>query len=370
MKICVIGAGSGGRAFSAYLSSKGHLVSLYNRSFSRIADIRKSRGIRAMGELEGFFLVDIVTQNLPLALKGAKIIIVVTPASAHGEIAKEIAPFLEDGQIIILNPGRTFGSLEVQRIIEEIRGKIPIFIGETQTLLFTSRALEGNKVEIIKIKNQVDFSCFPEKYTDLIYEILKEIFPQLNPIDDYLELTLNNIGMLLHPTISLFNAGLMDFGKKFKFYSEGTTPRVCLVLEKIEMEINAIFEKLGLKQFKYFKWAKKSYGIKADSIYEAIQKIEEYKNIYAPPQLITRYFTEDVPTGLVPISSIGKHLGIKTETIDSVINLSSTLCGINFRKIGRTLDNLQANSLIDERIGDIRDYTRTKISIPRKIYYD
>jgi opine dehydrogenase len=266
---------------------------------------------------------------------------VVTPASAHREIAENISPYLTDGQIILLNPGRTFGAVEFIRVIEEKRGKFPIFVGETQTLLFTSRALENNKVDILKIKDSVNFTCFPDKYTDLIYNIIKDVFPQLNPIDDYLEVTLNNIGMLLHPTISLFNAGLMDFGKEFKFYSEGTTPRVCLVLENIEMEINKIFEKLGLKQLRFSKWAEKSYGVKAESIYQAIQQVAVYKDINAPTQLITRYFTEDVPTGLVPISSLGAFLNVQTPTINSIIYLSSLLCGMDFNKIGRTIQNLE-----------------------------
>ena len=350
MRFCVVGAGSGGRAFAAYISSKGYSVSLYNRSFSRISDIIEKGGINASGEITGFYPLDLITQDLKLAVKKAKIIMVVTPASAHKQIAHQIASYLTEGQIIILNPGRTFGSIEFLKNIEKHRGKIPIFVGETQTLLFTSRQLHRNGVNILKIKDSVEFSCFPDKYTDLIYEVLKDIFPQIEPIDDYFEVTLNNIGMLLHPTISLFNAGLIDFGKKFKFYKEGTTPRVCLVLEKIEMEINNIFEKLGLKQLRYHKWAKHSYGVKAESIYKAIQKVEAYQDIYAPKQLITRYFTEDVPTGLVPISSLGQFLGIPTPTIDSVIHLASILCGIDFMKEGRTVDKLQIENFLKEKL--------------------
>ncbi len=365
MNVCVIGAGSGGRAFAAYLSSKEHKVRLYNRSFSRISDIQKSKSIQASGVLKGIFNLDLVTQNIERAVRDVNIIMVVTPASAHREIAEKVAPYLTDGQIIILNPGRTFGAIEFIRVIEEKRGKIPIFIGETQTLLFTSRALNQNKVNILKIKDSVDFSLFPDKYNDIIYEIIKDIFPQLNPVDDYLQVTLNNIGMLLHPTISLFNAGLMDYGKSFKFYKEGTTPRVCLVLEKIEMEINQIFEKLGLKQLLFPKWARNSYGIQANSIYEAIQKIDAYKDIIAPKQLITRYFTEDVPTGLVPIASLGKYLGIATPIIDSVIHLASILCGIDFSKIGRTVENLGVKNILEERILEIEAYIENDIYIPK-----
>ncbi len=350
MKFCVIGAGSGGRAFAAYLSSKGYPVSLYNRSFTRIYEIQKEGGIEANGELEGFFPLDLVTLDIKIAVKDADVIMVVTPASAHGDVAKHVAPHLKRGQIIILNPGRTFGSVEFLRVVEKERGKLSIFVGEMQTLLFTCRALEGNEVNIIKIKDSVKFSTFPNKHVSLIYERIKEVFPQLVPVDDYLEVTLNNIGMLLHPAISLMNAGMMDFGKKFKFYKEGATSKVCQVLENVELELNEIFQKLGLRQSKYHEWAKKSYDVNAMSIYDAIQKVDAYKDVNAPDQLITRYFTEDVPTGLVPISSLGAFFEVQTPTIESIICLSSILCGINFKKTGRTLQKLQLNDYILTRL--------------------
>jgi opine dehydrogenase len=289
-----------------------------------------------------------------MAVKDSDIILIVTPAFAHKSIAEQISPYLTEDHIIILNPGRTFGSVEFLRTIQKQRGNIPIIVGETQTLLFTCRELKGNQVNIIKIKNSVNFSTYPDKYTDLIYEVLRDVFPQLVPIDDYLEVTLNNIGMLLHPALSLFNAGPIDCGKEFKFYKEGATPQICQVLEEIQVELNGIFRILGLKQIWYDKWAEKCYGICANSVYDAIQKVDAYKNIYAPTELVTRYFTEDVPTGLVPIASIGKFLGINTPTIDSIIHLSSIICGINFRKKGRTIQNLQLESYLKERLTKMR----------------
>lgn len=350
MKFCVIGAGNGGRAFAAYLSSKDYSVNLYNRSFSRIADIKKNNKIKASGEINGCFPINLVTQDLKLAVKDVDIILIVTPASAHKDVAEKISSYLSPDQIIILNPGRTFGAVEFRRIIENKGISFPIFIAETQTLLFTSRQLKKNGVKILKIKNLVDFSAFPEKDILFMYDTLKDVFPQLNPVDDYLGMTLNNIGMLLHPTLSLLNASAIDSGKKFKFYVEGVTNRTCEVLETIQNELNKIFKILGLKQLRFCKWANKSYGIKENSIFKAIQKIKAYENINAPKELITRYFTEDVPTGLVPISSLAKFLGIETPVIDSVINLSSILCGKNFRNEGRTIERLALEALIKNRI--------------------
>ena len=87
MKFCVIGAGNGGRAFAAYLSSKGHPVNLYNRSFSRIADIKKKVGVIASGEIKGYFPCNLITQDLELAVRDVDVILVVVPASAHKDIA-------------------------------------------------------------------------------------------------------------------------------------------------------------------------------------------------------------------------------------------------------------------------------------------
>ncbi len=353
MRFCVIGAGNGGRAFAAYLSSKGHCVNLYNRSYSRICDIKKKGGIKGKGKLKGFFPIDLITQNLNLAVKDVDIILIVTPASAHKSIAKNIAHLLSNDQIILLNPGRTFGAVEVRSIIERERGNLPVFIAETQTLLFTSRQLKKNEVQILTIKDSVDFSAFPEKDTFFISDTLRDVFPQMNPSDNYLQVTLNNIGMLLHPTLSLLNASAMDYGRKFNFYAQGASIHTCEILETLQMEFRKIFEKLNLKQINFCEWVEKSYGFKANSIYKAIQKIEAYKNIVAPKELITRYFTEDVPTGLVPMASLGEFLEISTPIIDSIINLSSILCGIDFKKEGRNILNLKlANYLTKQMKGE------------------
>jgi opine dehydrogenase len=352
MKFCIIGAGNGGRAFAAYLSSKGHPVNLYNRSLTRIIDIQKKSGIKASGEIKGFFPINLVTQDLDLAVRDVDVILIVVPASAHKDIAKKIVNCLSRDQIILLNPGRTFGAVEFRRTIEKEGIKFPIFIAETQTLLFTSRQLKKNSVRILKIKKSVDLAAFPDKNTFFIYDTLKDVFPQLNPTDDYLEMTLNNIGMLLHPTLSVLNAGAMDSGKEFKFYTEGATSRTCEILESLQYEISKIFAILGLKQFNFCNWANKSYGIKKKSIYDTVQNITAYRKINAPKQLITRYFTEDVPTGLVPISSLAKFLGVKTPILDSIINLSSILCGIKFRTEGRTIVELDLEEYIKKRIAN------------------
>jgi len=58
-----------------------------------------------------------------------------------------------------------------------------------------------------------------------------------------------------------------------------------------------------------------------------------------------RYLDEDVPTSLVPISSIGKKFNVQTPTIDSVIHLASILSNKDYMKEGRTVERLHLENL-------------------------
>ena len=59
-----------------------------------------------------------------------------------------------------------------------------------------------------------------------------------------------------------------------------------------------------------------------------------------------RYITEDVPTGLVPLSSLGKRLNIPTPTINSIIGLANALFNFDFYKNGRTMEKVGIPSRI------------------------
>ncbi len=44
---------------------------------------------------------------------------VVTPSSAHREIASDARAHLKDGQIVVLHPGRTCGAIEFTKVLED-----------------------------------------------------------------------------------------------------------------------------------------------------------------------------------------------------------------------------------------------------------
>ena len=120
MRFLVIGAGHGGKGMAAHLALMGFPVSLYNRTPENIAVIKARGGIELTsydGGPHGFGELVLATSDIAEALENADVIMAVLPSTAHADIARAAAPHMRDGQIIVMNPGRTGGALEFAQIL-------------------------------------------------------------------------------------------------------------------------------------------------------------------------------------------------------------------------------------------------------------
>jgi len=351
MKVAVLGAGNGGQALAGYLSIKGFSVNLYNRSEKRIRKIRKNGGIQLGGRFKEFAHLDCITTNIRKALDAVDLIMVVVPALAHKYIAEICAPHLSEGQIVVLNPGRTGGALEFQNTLKEYGAKENVCIAETQTFLFVSRVI-GSEARITGIKNVVPAAALPSSDTEKVVNILKKIHPSFTEAENILETGLSNIGAVFHPSTMIFNMGRIESKGNFSYYFEGITPQVAHFLEKLDRERRKVAHVFGVKTIAAQKWLKKVYGSCGTSLYERIQDNGKYKGVAAPATVVHRYIFEDIPTGLVPIASLGNYLGVRTPVINSVISIATQFYGVDFRKTGRTVESLGLQGMEKQEIID------------------
>jgi opine dehydrogenase len=100
----------------------GFHVTLYNRTFYHITALKARGGIDlecAEGGPHGFAKLALVTSDLKEALQDAQMVMVVVPSSAHADVDKSAAPYLKDGQIVVLHPGRTCGALEFSKVLRD-----------------------------------------------------------------------------------------------------------------------------------------------------------------------------------------------------------------------------------------------------------
>ncbi|MFZ4617528.1 MAG: NAD/NADP octopine/nopaline dehydrogenase family protein [Rectinemataceae bacterium] len=353
---CVVGAGNGGMAMAAHLGVMGFRVRLFNRTDEHLEGVRWHGGIKVEGEVEGFGPVELATSSMEEALEGVDIAMVVTPSTAHRGLASLMAPHLRDKQIVVLNPGRTGGALEFLKQIREdgLIGK-PI-IAEVQTFLYASRALSRYEAKIFRIKNEVPLAALPAHQTAEVLRRLEPAFPWFSPGGDVLSTSLENIGAVFHPALTILNGGWIEATHgDFDYYSDGITPSVALVLERIDAERLHVARLLGVRSVSSREWLYQSYDSHGDDLCEAIKNTEAYRGIRAPVNLQHRYIWEDVPMSLVPLSSLGKALGAPTPTIDLIIELASILHGRDYRAEGRTIESLGLAGLTVKEIRKLVD---------------
>lgn len=345
VRYAVIGAGNGGLAMAGYLALKGFSVNLYNRTREKLEALISYPVITLSGSIEGEGILNLVTGDIGEAVQNTDIIMVTVPATGHRHMAEAMAPYLRDGQIIVLNPGRTGGALEVYETIRKSGCGKNIVVAEAQTFIYACRATGPDSARIFSVKHEVALSAVPARSTRRVVRLLSGAYPQFVAVKDVMETSLNNFGAIFHPAPTLLNSGHIERGQTFEYYLEGITPSIGQMLERLDAERMKVARALGVKAVSAREWLEESYGAKGDSIYEAIQNNPAYKGLTAPKGLETRYIYEDVPCSLVPIASIAEHLGIETPAVDTIIRLAAMMTGRDFRGEGRTVDKLGLKGL-------------------------
>lgn len=400
VKFAVLGAGNVGSAMAAYLAIIGCDVKLYNRTQENINNIQQCGGIylRYTPDLEDeifpegtehleteiksdyslspvtekiieedvkyvFGKINTISSNIKEVIRDRDVIIVAVTATGHKYIARECAPYLRDGQTILLSPGRCFGAIEFYKIVNDYYKpkRMPdITIAEAQTSIYTSRYTTPRSVRIFGVKFSVDIATIPSFKVKDVVNLLGDIYPQLTPTDNILKTSLGNVGGIFHVPITILNTTKIDRRQNFKYYIDGITEHTAPIIEDVDKERLLIAKELGVKVISARKWLYQKYGSVGADLYEAIQNTRAYREIKSPESINHRYIWEDVPASLVPLSSLGKKLQIPTPMIDSFIYQAISALrkyfNIDFFESGRTMENL---GLKDMSIGEIKRIIET-----------
>jgi opine dehydrogenase len=348
----VVGAGHGGTAMAGHLALKGAPVFLFNRTAERLTAIQEQKGIFLEGELEGFGRLQSASSDPAEIIPEADVILVALPATAHRWAAEICAPYLRDGQMVILNPGRTFGALEFLMVLKAKKVTADVCVGEAQTFIYASRRSGPASARVFAIKNAVPLACIPAFKTPAVVRSLSEMLPNFMCAGNILETSFNNIGSVFHPALMVMNAGWIEDESNFEFYMQGGSESVCNVLERVDAERVAVGQALGINVMSARHWLYFAYDAAGKNLYQAMRANPGYRGILAPNRLNMRYLTEDCPCSLVPIASAGRQYGVETPTIRAIVHLAEALTGLDFVSEGRTVARLglKGMSLRDLRL--------------------
>ena len=335
MKICVIGAGATGQGLAVYLADKGIDITLNTRSAEKAEAINQN-GITATGAFNANYRVP-TTTDLSEAVTGAEIIILMTIANAHREVAERLKPFLSEGQkVIIFNSN--WGAFQFTQVLGEDIETKNLIIAETSAQLFIGSLNGPNEVHT-NYKKQVYFSATDPARTDEVLNITRDIFPQFAKASSIIETTMSSTNPVIHVPITLLNLVRVEKAQHFMFYGEGVSHTSVKMILDIDKERLAIAKALGCEISDVLSAINSFWEIKHPNLYDALTINDDYLRAVGPKTLNHRFLTEDVPYGIAPIAKIGRLFGVPTPHTDALLSILEHLLGseitaegVNFRK--------------------------------------
>ena len=326
-EVAILGAGSGGLAAAADLVNRGYTVRLYNRSEAPLQTIRFQGGIQTSGAVgHGLSVIHTVTTSLEEAVDGAEAILVVLPATAHGDIARDLA---DKGAAapIILNPGHMCGSLHVRRVFEAAGRSLAI--AELGTLTYVSRTLSPGTVDVYLRAAGVPFSTVPDD--DEVAHLVEDLLPGQSRATHPMEVWFWDVNMVLHPPGMILGAARIEStGGEFHFYGDGITDSVEAVMTRLDEERVEVARAFGavvprLAEAMATIGTADAEAARAGKLGDAIRSGAANATIKAPQRLDHRYLNEDIPFGLVPLAALGRIAEVPTPVASGLIELAGVI---------------------------------------------
>ena len=356
MRITVIGCGNSGLIHAAKLLENNIEVGILKTSNAVNDDffhiMQQERGYNVKDETNGgkrfFARPEFITKDVKKAITFADTLMITTTTSQHEYVAQKIAPFVRDGQIIVLIPGY-MGSLIFKKYIDK-----NVIYSEWETTAYNGRIVDSMYVRITFYNPRNAISVLPVCELSNVLNLMSRCFPNTSYSRKHiLESALHNPNMIVHPIGVLFSASRIEHSKgEFWMYREAFTDSVINVIKAFDVQKNRMLQEFGCEPLDYFEAAKwrneENLDIDAMTVFKSFADSSNK----GPSFINHRYLNEDVPNGLGLFISIGKVIGIDVSVPQSIMTLSSALLNKNLSHNARTIEYLLQKNKVT--INDIK----------------
>jgi opine dehydrogenase len=329
MRITVLGGGSAAYAAAADLALAGHEVRLWRRAEAELAAVRQAGGITLIaGERRDKAALATVA-GLGEAVAGADVVVVATPAIAHEDIARRLAPHLGERQVVLVTPG-TLGALVMAREISRAGGRLPYAFVEPGTLPYRAHKTGPAEIRIAARASRLSIGIFPAARAVALAPG-SELFPATARCVDVLDAALTDGAAVIHPPLVLVNLGAIDQGRDIDATASARRLTDALDAERVA--------------------ARTGWGYPARG-YEVVTGAEEARS-EGPVSLSHRYVTEDVALGLSLLESAARTVGAETAASSGLLLVFSALLGRPLSGRGRALEHLGLGDLAVREIREV-----------------
>lgn len=316
--------------------------------------------------------VDFVTNLAEEVIPESDVVIVSIPAFGHEMYFSAIAPYLTPGTIVGVMVAEGGTDWAARHCFREKKDDI-VFFG-LETLPWACRyETYAHLVNVRETKQITNVAVDPPSKRFEVCAVLQYLIglhdkdsgtsiPEYHPVPCMLSMTLMNMNAFVHPSIIYCKFkdwdGVSPFAEKPLFY-EGVDDATAATLTAINVEIKMIkaailsaYPDIDLSNVVcILEWLRHAYGdpIPADADMQvAMNCVCKLSGRYAGilhvmteveggyvPDVTYRYFSEDVPCGLVVIKGIAELFDIETPMIVTVIEWMQEKMGKEYLVHGR-----------------------------------
>ena len=341
--ICICGGGSQGHISAGVIGcNTGYSVGiltrkpqLWSQDFTTI-DLNGKEFHATLGT---------ITDNPKDIIPQSDIVYICLPGFAIKEMLQQIAPYVSTDTII----GAPFGGGGFFLALQEVFGASQKSFA-LQRVPFTGRPLEyGHSGRLKGYKPYLKVATANIDNPNVVVAMLEDWYhTPVYHLSHWLEATLSNSNPLLHPCRMrvmfndwtpdkiydripwMYNSDWDDASSQCWVECDNELRTIMRQLPMNEQEVPSVLEYYGCKDIK-------SLTAKMQSI-EPFKSVQAHMNASGDGYVVdssVRYFTEDIPFGLVTIKSFAEAVNIETPCIDDVLEWAQKVMGKEYIVNGR-----------------------------------
>jgi len=335
-KITVVGGSSTGHAAAAIYSDRGFEVTLYDSTAYEKAlnKVQELGTIQLRGKVRMIAPIAHVTTDPAEAVRGAELIAVHVMSSRHAEVARAIAPYVQDGQHILIVPGN-LGAFVFRKVFDEMGVTAKVTLTDQEGNLCPCRLTGDAEVTVGMELKPKRIASLPSSDTARVLEALEGVW-DFKANKNIFEGALNANNVVMHIGTSVLSASKIEtMGDEFILFQHGFTPAAVKVGHQIREERLQVMNALGIEEH-----------ANPLGMYHKVTHSDEhpeisvFRTLSGPNCVKHRYLTEDCECGAAILLSFAKRLGIEMPVLKAFVDVAGIITEEDYMANGRTLENL------------------------------
>lgn len=330
-RVGIAGTGAVASGYAAFLASNGHDVALWSPRGGPALGGKTDGTLIAVGMLDAE-CHPMLTASAAELCEFSDVLIIALPAYGHMMAMDALAPHVRSGQPVIISSHSALGALYLGDLLAARGIEAPVIAWSTTAL--TAKTAGQGKVRVGSVRARVDICTLPETASDEGLDICRKLFgDRFLACEGLLAVTLSNVNAQNHLGIALCNLTRMEKGETWN-QVENMTPMIARLLEALDGERLAIAKSLGLKVRSVHEHFHLSYHVtESPDLAEMFAEMRHRKlGGNGPVSPDSRYVTEDIPYGVVPIVALGELAGSPAVLHKSGLDIFCALYGRDFRR--------------------------------------